>query len=137
VADSYQRRKDLFSIITHFHDLLDPVLKRTPADVLRYPTDHSAEPFPRGLSIETKPPAPIVGLLTSTPHALSTFLLEKGFIVRPVVPPTVPPGEERVRVCLRAGIDRDVVKSLVGAIEEWTRLLVQNTQTRDGLRAKL
>jgi 8-amino-7-oxononanoate synthase len=40
--------------------------------------------------------------------------------VRPVVPPTVPAGEERVRVCLRAGIEQDVIKKLVQAIEEWT-----------------
>lgn len=83
---------------------------------------HSAEPFPQSLDhLDAKPPAPIIGLLTSTPHALSTYLLEKGFIVRPVVPPTVPAGEERVRVCLRAGIEPDVIKKLVQAIEEWTR----------------
>jgi len=47
--------------------------------------------------------------------------LEKGFIVRPVVPPTVPAGEERVRVCLRAGIEQAVIERLVQAIEEWTK----------------
>lgn len=41
--------------------------------------------------------------------------------MRPVVPPTVPAGEERVRVCLRAGIDQDVIDRLVQAIEEWTK----------------
>jgi len=130
-----QRRTDLFSIITYFHDLLDPALKRTPAHILRYPTDHSAEPYMKDHSLGPKPPAPIIGLLTSTPHALSTYLLGKGFIVRPVVPPTVPAGEERVRVCLRAGIGRDVVKRLVAAIEEWTRL--QILDVTEGVRAKL
>lgn len=40
--------------------------------------------------------------------------------MRPVVPPTVPPGEERVRVCLRAGMERRVVETLVKGIQEWT-----------------
>lgn len=39
--------------------------------------------------------------------------------MRPVVPPTVPPGEERVRVCLRADMDVNVVQRLVDALEEW------------------
>jgi 8-amino-7-oxononanoate synthase len=117
-----QRRTDLFSRITQFHDLLDPIIRRIPAHILRYPKTPSAEPFPQSLAhLDAKPPAPIIGLLTSTPHALSTYLLEKGFIVRPVVPPTVPAGEERVRVCLRAGIEQDVIKRLVQAIEEWTK----------------
>jgi 8-amino-7-oxononanoate synthase len=104
-----------------FHNLLDPIIRRTPTQILRYPTTHSAEPFPEGLThLDPKPPAPIIGLLTTTPHALSAYLLAKGFIVRPVVPPTVPAGEERVRVCLRAGIETDVIVRLVQAIEEWT-----------------
>lgn len=126
----------MFSIITYFHDLLDPVLKRTPSHILRYPTNHSAEPFTKDHPLGPKPPAPIIGLLTSTPHALSTYLLREGFIVRPVVPPTVPAGEERVRVCLRAGIGRDVVKKLVEAIEDWTILQIQDLPTQ-AIRAKL
>lgn len=112
----------MFSRIKQFHDLLDPIIRHTPAHVLRYPKTHSAEPFPHTLAhLDAKPPAPIIGLLTSTPHALSTYLLEKGFLVRPVVPPTVPVGEERVRVCLRAGIEQAVIERLVQAIEEWTK----------------
>jgi 8-amino-7-oxononanoate synthase len=96
------------------------------------------EPFAKGLAhLESKPPAPIIGLLTSTPHALSTYLLAKGFIVRPVVPPTVPAGEERVRVCLRAGIERKVVERLVGAVEEWTILQARTRDDQTEIRAKL
>lgn len=52
--------------------------------------------------------------------------------MRPVVPPTVPAGEERVRVCLRAGIERDVIDRLVQAIEEWTK-----TAESSSVKAKL
>ena len=54
--------------------------------------------------------------------------------MRPVVPPTVPAGEERVRVCLRAGIERDVIVRLVEAIRQWTELQVQETNV---VKAKL
>jgi 8-amino-7-oxononanoate synthase len=67
----------------------------------------------------------IIALLTRNPHALSAFLLEKGFIVRPVVPPTVPPGAERVRICLRAEIERDVVERLAEALAEWVEMKVR------------
>lgn len=136
-----QRRSDLFSLIHQFHTLLDPVLRRIPPRILRYPPDLThTSPFPAGLpDLASRPHAPIIGLLTSTPHALSAYLLEKGFIVRPVVPPTVPPGEERVRVCLRAGISPDVVQALVKAIEDWTRKAEggASSQTAISLKAKL
>jgi 8-amino-7-oxononanoate synthase len=133
-----QRRSDLSSLITYFHDLLDPVLRRIPPQILRYPTYLSSAPFPKGLShLEPVPPTPIIGLLTATPHALSNFLLDKGFIVRPVVPPTVPVGEERVRVCLRSGIERGTVKKLVQAIEEWTGSQTPQAGKQPILRARL
>ena len=72
-----------------------------------------------------------MGLLTPTPHALSAFLLEKGFIIRPVVPPTVPPGGERIRICLRAGMQKEVLRRLVGALDEWvTRCMKEETRIR-------
>lgn len=111
------------SLINHFHALLDPLLRHTPSSILRYPPNQSPfHPTQPDSSVATEMkslPAPIIGLLTPTPHALSTFLLERGFIVRPVVPPTVPPGEERVRVCLRSGIEKTTIASLVDALRQW------------------
>lgn len=40
-------------------------------------------------------------------------------MVRPVVPPTVPAGSERVRVCLHAGNTEGDVDRLVARIGEW------------------
>lgn len=56
--------------------------------------------------------------------------MDKGFIVRPVVPPTVPAGEERVRVCLRAGMDREVIRRLIRGVEEWTKVKIN--EEREG-----
>jgi 8-amino-7-oxononanoate synthase len=50
---------------------------------------------------------------------LSKYFLDRGFIVRPVVPPTVPVGEERVRICLRAGMEHSVIDRLVSILREW------------------
>ncbi|WRT66317.1 uncharacterized protein IL334_003272 [Kwoniella shivajii] len=130
-----QRRQNLMSISTYIHTLLEQLLSRTPSDILHLPPDPII-PFATSpsSSLPTKPGSPILGLLTPSPHALSTFLLEKGFIVRPVVPPTVPPGGERVRICLRAGMTKEVIDGLVVALGDWVdiRLAAKNE-----VRAKL
>jgi len=40
-------------------------------------------------------------------------------MVRPIVHPTVPRGEERVRVCLHAGNTMDEIRGLVERIKDW------------------
>ena len=40
-------------------------------------------------------------------------------MVRPIVPPTVPEGTQRVRVCLHAGNTFQDVERLVAAIRDW------------------
>lgn len=42
-------------------------------------------------------------------------------MVRPIVPPTVPAGAERIRVCLHAGNTKEEVEGLVNRITEWVR----------------
>jgi 8-amino-7-oxononanoate synthase len=39
--------------------------------------------------------------------------------VRPIVPPTVPEGTQRVRVCLHAGNSKHDVEALVQRIRSW------------------
>jgi len=78
-------------------------MRHTPSRVVWYLAAHSADPFPFGL-VHPGPntPATAVRLIAFEHDALSTYLLEKEFIVRPVVPPNLSLGEDRVRVCLRA-----------------------------------
>jgi 8-amino-7-oxononanoate synthase len=40
-------------------------------------------------------------------------------MVRAVVPPTVPEGTERVRVCLHAGNSVEQIQALVRSLESW------------------
>ena len=65
------------------------------------------------------PKSPIFSITTSQPRSLADFCRRCGFLVRPVVPPTVPVGTERVRVCLHAGNKAADVDLLVKSIETW------------------
>ncbi|WVQ72394.1 hypothetical protein IAR50_001946 [Cryptococcus sp. DSM 104548] len=114
-----ERRDKLMGIARYLHSLLDGLLATTSPRVLCL-SPNPVIPFPSSSSqLPADPPTPILGLLTPTPHALAAFLLERGFIVRPVVPPTVPPGGERVRICLRADLGEDVVYRLVQTLRAW------------------
>ncbi|WWC89354.1 uncharacterized protein L201_004276 [Kwoniella dendrophila CBS 6074] len=134
-----QRRRSLMSLSTHIHNSLDKLLSKVPHTILHLPPDPII-PFPDLSDRDTdilpsKPGSPILGLLTPTPHALSAFLLSKGFIVRPVVPPTVPPGGERVRICLRAGMRYGIIDKLVAALGDWADLKMAEKDQE--VRAKL
>lgn len=65
------------------------------------------------------PKSPIFALLTSHPRELAKHCQDAGFVVRAVVPPTVPAGTERVRVCLHTGNTEDDIVSLVSRVQEW------------------
>jgi 8-amino-7-oxononanoate synthase len=66
-----------------------------------------------------KPQSPIFALLTPEPRSLAKYCQDGGFVVRPIVPPTVPEGTQRVRVCLHAGNTTGDIDGLVGRIREW------------------
>ncbi|KAJ0296940.1 hypothetical protein COL5a_010509 [Colletotrichum fioriniae] len=66
-----------------------------------------------------KPRSPIIPLFTSDPRSLAQHCQKKGFMLRPIVAPTVPVGSERVRICLHAGNSVEEVEGLVSAIEGW------------------
>jgi 8-amino-7-oxononanoate synthase len=65
------------------------------------------------------PASPIFALLTQHPRSLAQHCQDAGFVVRAVVPPTVP--TRRVRVCLHAGNSIEEVDRLVQKIDEWVK----------------
>lgn len=78
---------------------------------------------PRSIRVDPAVPrSPIVPILTSSPRSLAQHCQQKGFVVRPIVAPTVPKGSERVRVCLHAANTREEVEGLAQAVEDWVRL---------------
>jgi len=71
------------------------------------------------------PHSPIFALLTQHPRSLAKHCQDQGFVVRAVVPPTVPMGTERVRVCLHAGNKEGEIDRLVACVGAWVELQTQ------------
>jgi 8-amino-7-oxononanoate synthase len=65
------------------------------------------------------PTSPIFSLRTSQPRQLASACQEAGYIIRAIMPPTIPEGSERVRVCLHAGNTEPEIDGLVRTIQSW------------------
>ncbi|EER41460.1 8-amino-7-oxononanoate synthase [Histoplasma capsulatum var. duboisii H88] len=74
---------------------------------------------PAILTIHHQDRSPIFSLQTSMPRELASFLQAEGQIVRAIMPPTVPVGTERVRVCLHARNTFEEIDCLTTLIKEW------------------
>ena len=151
-SEGDRRRVALTRAQDLFYQLISPILRRAQTagkkgrngrGLLSLPDAPESDPFPvhlRRAQLSTiptpdllaAPKSPIIGLLSPTPHALSAFLLDRSMIVRPVVPPTVPPGSERVRICLQAEIGDEGIQKLAAALEEWVELQIQRDATGNG-----
>lgn len=126
--EAEERRRRLFRLCRILRNDVVALEKRLARPVLRL----MDTPPPTSQSGASQPPATaILPLLTSRPHALAAYLQARGYLVRPVVPPTVPKGLERVRVCLHAGNKESDVRDLVRAIDAWAQ------QELVGSKAKL
>lgn len=101
--------RNLQELMEHTHHLFTSLCARCqpPDELLRI--DHNP------------PKSPIIPLLTSHPRSLAQHCQKNGFMVRPIVAPTVPVGSERVRICLHAGNTKEQVDGLANTVEEWLR----------------
>lgn len=71
------------------------------------------------------PLSPIFSVESLAPKSLAQYCQAQGLIVRPIMPPTVPVGSERIRVCLHAGNTDEDIARLVGAVRTWCQLQLQ------------
>ena len=95
---------------------------------------------PKLIDIPAKcPESPIFALFTPFPRSLAQYCQKFGFVVRAVVPPTVPDGTERVRICLHAGNTEEEVDKLIQVVKRWidSKADKATTQSRTILGAKL
>ncbi|GME25836.1 8-amino-7-oxononanoate synthase [Neofusicoccum parvum] len=111
-----------FMIAGHTEPLLQSLhslIHRTHALLLSLSTSH-----PRLIQLNPLPatPSPIIPIFTPNPRSLAAHCQRSGYMVRAIVPPTVPAGSERVRVCLHAGNTVAEVERLVGAVRGWVEL---------------
>ncbi|OKL63199.1 hypothetical protein UA08_01141 [Talaromyces atroroseus] len=72
--------------------------------------------------------SPIFSVRSRKPRELAQYCQQRGLVVRPIMAPTVPLGQERVRVCLHAGNTRQEIDRLVDAISQWAT--VQSERSR-------
>ncbi|KAK3615413.1 hypothetical protein LTR56_026600 [Elasticomyces elasticus] len=68
------------------------------------------------------PKSAIFSVLTSEPKTLAAYCQSKGFVVRGIVPPTVPAGTERIRICLHGGNTVQQLDGLVECIRQWVEM---------------
>lgn len=82
-----------------------------------------------------RPKTPIFAVLSAQPKSLAAYCQTNGLIVRGIVPPTVPSGKERIRICLHAGNTFEQVDKLVSVIREW--VLQQSANEEPNTRPRL
>jgi 8-amino-7-oxononanoate synthase len=83
------------------------------------------------------PDTPIFAILTSEPKALAAHCQKNGFVVRGILPPTVPEGTERIRVCLHPGNSVEEINALVATIRQWVAQRVHEVEPAKEVRARL
>jgi len=106
------RRRRLGSLCDHFSKSMATLASHSPTHLISLlPPSHS--PLPRATA------TPIQPILTPQPHALAEYLQSLGYLVRPVVYPTVPKGLERVRVCLHTANEEVDLDGLVEGVAKW------------------
>ncbi|KAI0424398.1 PLP-dependent transferase [Xylaria sp. FL1042] len=102
-----ERQKQLKTIIQYCHTKLKSLdqTSRSTATTLHVPGGPLS--------------SPIVPLFTNDPKSLAQHCQKFGFMIRPIVAPTVPLGQERVRICLHASNTFEQIDGLCDAIETW------------------
>lgn len=64
-------------------------------------------------------PSPIIPLLTAHARELAAHLRSKGLLARPICYPTVPKGEDRVRICIHADNTEQDIDRLIACVRQW------------------
>ncbi|RMX74553.1 hypothetical protein D0869_12478 [Hortaea werneckii] len=83
------------------------------------------------------PQSPIFSVLSAEPKSLAAHCQRSGFMVRGIVPPTVPAGAERIRICLHAGNTVPQIENLVECIRRWVLTRRKESQETAPERARL
>lgn len=83
------------------------------------------------------PQSPIFPVLSSEPKALAAYCQCNGLVVRGIVPPTVPVGTERIRICLHAGNTMQQIDDLVTTIRLWVMSRKASLSESQLVRARL
>ncbi|KAI9484671.1 pyridoxal phosphate-dependent transferase [Zychaea mexicana] len=84
--------------------------------------------LPTGTLLPSDSPIQGIVLNGNAPvRALAGYLNKRGFIVKPICSPTVPKGQERVRICLHGHNTIEQIDSLVSAVHEFFNVEKHNS----------
>jgi len=110
ISQAYKSKlvQHLYKLITYTHNQLLHMIQRHASKLSPESAIHVSQDCPK---------SPIFSLETQHPRSLAKHCQDVGYIVRPVVPPTVP--TRRVRVCLHAGNTYDEVDGMIRRIDLW------------------
>jgi 8-amino-7-oxononanoate synthase len=110
------RAAKTFSLTRALYDGLQTLLSQQPNRILSLPVDLCRNSSSESASL---PLSPILPLITLQPRALATHLIQSGYLVRPIVYPTVAKGLERVRICIHTHNEMEDVIGLLSSIQEY------------------
>ncbi|KAI1146076.1 PLP-dependent transferase [Nemania diffusa] len=108
IGKAEERRQQLKRLIEHCYTKLKRLdqNRRPTTATIRVPK------YPSG--------SPIIPIFTKYPKDLARHCQKSGFMIRPIVAPTVPDGQERIRICLHAANTIEQIDGLFRAIEKWS-----------------
>ncbi|KAI0788146.1 PLP-dependent transferase [Fomes fomentarius] len=107
------QRERLRLLAKYFTQALETALRHVPPDLLRLrqrdiPTDYPSTVF-----------SPIFPLISHSPKDLEEFLKPRGYAVTAIPYPTVPKGEERIRVAVHAANTEEELDEFIRCLLEW------------------
>ena len=137
--------RELYDALKNLQDSLPqptqdppPSERRVSSSTAETEGDHQVNKKKALMKVPTACPlSPIFSVETVSPRLLAKHCQDRGFVVRPIMPPTVPPGSERIRVCLHAGNTKKEIQALVSTVREWCLDQLGDRQAGEEQRAKL
>ncbi|KAI0749973.1 PLP-dependent transferase [Daedaleopsis nitida] len=122
--DGVELRQRLRKLCAYFTQILQHSLRNVPASLLHLREQSVPEDYPSHVF------SPIFPLISHSPKMLEDFLRPYGYGVTAIPYPTVPRGEERIRVVLHAHNTEEELDMFVTRVMQWVALMMAAEKKR-------
>ncbi|KAI0788135.1 pyridoxal phosphate-dependent transferase [Fomes fomentarius] len=123
--DGVLLRERLRKLCNYFGQILETALRHVPPDLLSLCTRDIPVDYP------SKVFSPIFPLISHSPRSLEDFLRPFGYAVTAIPYPTVPRGEERIRVVLHASNTEEELDQFVTRVLQWVTSVMDAAERRN------